>query len=103
MNICPKCGLPKELCTCEEIKTSESIKIYSEKRKFGKFVTIVKGVDKGNMENMATILKKSLGCGGTIRKENNGDEIIELQGDHKSRIVGILVKAGFSRDIIKVI
>ena len=35
--ICPKCGLPKELCVCETIaKEEQRIKVRSEKRKFGK-------------------------------------------------------------------
>lgn len=102
MSICPKCGLPKELCTCKKIITSEGIRIHSEKRKFGKFVTIIEGIDNDNMENTATLLKKLLGCGGTIRKDNNNNKIIELQGDHKSRIVDVMAKIGFSRDIIKI-
>lgn len=102
MGICPKCGLPEELCTCKEIKTSECINVYSEKRKFGKIVTMVRGVDKENVERVTLFLKRALGCGGVVRRDDNGSEVIELQGNHKSRIVDILVKAGFSKDIIKV-
>ena len=33
-NICPKCGLPRELCICETIaKEGQRIKIKAEKRK----------------------------------------------------------------------
>ncbi|MFN3527680.1 MAG: stress response translation initiation inhibitor YciH [Candidatus Altarchaeaceae archaeon] len=102
MSICPKCGLPEELCTCKELITTEGIKVRSEKRKFGKLVTIVEGIDNNNIENIATQLKKSLGCGGTIRK-NNDVKFIELQGDHKSRIADVLAKLGFSKDSIKII
>ena len=49
--ICPTCGLPLELCMCEEIaREQQQIRIYSVKRRYGKVVTIVEGIDSGNID-----------------------------------------------------
>lgn len=96
--ICPKCGLPEELCVCEEIKTTQKIRVYTDKRKFGKVVTIIDGIDRENIDKSATELKKRLACGGTI-KENK----VELQGNHKNRVAAALIDMGFPKDIISVI
>ncbi|OQX22317.1 MAG: hypothetical protein BWK75_01100 [Candidatus Altiarchaeales archaeon A3] len=98
MAICPKCGLPEELCVCKEIKTTEGIKVSFDRRKYRKVVTIIDGVDKENIDNTAREIKRRIGCGGTIRDGN----IIELQGDHKSKIEDVLVKIGFLKETIDV-
>jgi translation initiation factor 1 len=81
--ICTTCGLPKELCVCEQIaKESQKITVKIEKRKFGKKYTIVQGIDEKDidMKNVLKTLKNKLACGGTIKQK-----IIELQGDHKNK------------------
>lgn len=98
MAICPRCGLPEELCVCREIKTTEGINVRFDRRKYRKVVTIIEGVDKENIENTAREIKRRLGCGGTIREGN----IIELQGDHKGKIEDTLVALGFLKDMIVV-
>ena len=46
MEICPKCGLPKQACVCEQIvKSSQKIKVTTEKKRYGKIVTVVTGFD----------------------------------------------------------
>lgn len=97
--ICPTCGLPKEICACEEIaQEQQKIKVYSQERTFGKFVTIVEGLDEDrvDLEEIASKLKKKLACGGTVKKGR-----IELQGDHRSRLEDLLVDMGFSSDTIE--
>ncbi len=97
--ICPTCGLPKEICACEEIaQEQQKIKVYSQERTFGKYVTIIEGLDeeKVDLEDVASNLKKSLACGGTVKEGR-----IELQGDHKSRLEDMLVEMGFSSDMIE--
>ncbi|KXB02088.1 translation initiation factor Sui1 [candidate division MSBL1 archaeon SCGC-AAA261F19] len=96
--ICPTCGLPKEICTCEEIaREQQRIGIYSAKRKFGKIVTIIEGINEKqvDLEDLAKKLKTNLACGGTVK---NGR--IELQGNHKSRVREMLTDMGFSPNMI---
>lgn len=97
MEICPKCGLPKQACVCEQIvKSAQKIKVSTEKKRYGKIVTVVTGFDSGvDVKQITKSLKNELACGGTF-KEN----AIELQGDHTKRIKNILVKLGFDESSI---
>lgn len=97
--ICPNCGLPKDICACETIaKEEERIKITSKKKRFGKAVTIIEGIGKDvSIKDVLKELKTKLACGGTIK---NG--VIELQGDHRKRIKEILVGLGFQSEKIEV-
>lgn len=98
MDICPKCGLPKQACVCEEIAKSEQrITVSTVKRKFGKITTIVSGLGKDiNMKDVARGLKEKLACGGTVKNNT-----IELQGDHRKRVKSILVELGFQESAIQ--
>ena len=96
MEICPKCGLPKQACVCEKIaKGSQKIKVTTEKKRYGKLVTVVSGLDGVDVKDIAKALKNELACGGTHR-----DSEIELQGDHKKKIKEVLVKLGFDAELI---
>jgi len=99
MEICAKCGLPKEACVCEVIaKAEQKIKVIPVKKRYGKFVTLVSGIDpKGiDLRNLAKQLKEMLACGGTIK---NND--IELQGAHVKKVKEKLISLGFSPDSIE--
>lgn len=98
MNICPKCGLIEELCVCGEIGKEEQIlTIRTEKRKFGKIITIVSGFNKEvQIKDIAKELKKKLACGGTVKNQE-----IELQGDHRKKTRKALIEAGFDEEKIK--
>ena len=92
--ICPVCGLVKELCVCETIaKESQKILVYIERKKFNKNYTIVEGIDEKeiDLKDLAKKLKSELACGGTIKGGK-----IELQGEHKQRTKRILVDYGFA-------
>jgi len=97
MDICPKCGLPLQACVCKEIaKTEQRIKIETEKRRFGKIITLVKGLSNDvNMKEIAKTLKSELACGGTVK--NNA---IELQGDHRKKVKPVLIRLGFQEEAI---
>ncbi|HLD54852.1 MAG TPA: stress response translation initiation inhibitor YciH [Candidatus Nanoarchaeia archaeon] len=97
MEICPKCSLPMQACVCEQIvKSSQKIRVTTDKKRYGKIVTVVTGFDKGvDVKKIAKAFKNELACGGTYK----GD-IIELQGDHRKKIKPILVKNGFDEDSI---
>lgn len=99
MEICPKCGLPKEACVCEVIaKESQKIKVYTEKKRYGKMVTMIKGIDQKSVDikGLAKELKSELACGGTVK-----DKEIELQGDHVRKVKEKLTSLGFSKDSIE--
>jgi len=97
--ICPNCGLPKDICACETIaKEEEKIKVSSERKRFGKRVTIIEGISKDvDAKGILKELKTKLACGGTIK-----DNVIELQGDHRRKIREILVRLGFQDDRIEI-
>lgn len=97
--ICPKCGLPKELCVCEIIaKEAQKIKVKIEKRKFGKIITIIEGIDNKeiNLKDLAKKLKSKFACGGTVK--NN---IIKLQGNQLQRTKKTLIELGFDKSSIE--
>ncbi len=92
--ICSTCGLPEELCMCEEIaREQQRIKIFSDRRRYGKVVTIVEGIDEGdiNMEELARTLKTKCAAGGTFK-----DGRIELQGEHRKKVQETLEEMGFT-------
>ncbi len=96
--VCPTCGLPKELCVCETIAQAEQqITVRVVKRRFGKLTTTVEGLDEKtiDLKDLAKKLKNKFACGGTAK---NG--VIELQGNHVEKIKEELVKLGFSADQI---
>lgn len=97
MEICAKCGLPEQACVCEQIvKSSQRIKVTTDRKRYGKIVTVVSGFESEiDVKKIAKSLKNELACGGTSK-----DNIIELQGDHTKRIKPLLVKLGFEEDAI---
>ena len=91
--ICPKCGLPKELCVCEDIaREQQKIIISVDKRRYGKMMTIVDGINPHELDidGLITKLKKKCASGGTIKEGR-----IELQGDHRSKVKETLEEMGF--------
>lgn len=94
----PITGLPKELGAWEEItKENQTIKIYNIKKKFGKVYTVIEGITDVNMKELTKKLKNSLACGGTCKEGK-----IELQGEHKQKVMATLVEAGFAPETIEV-
>lgn len=96
--VCPKCGLVKELCVCETIaKEEQRIKVRVEKRKFGKMITIIEGMNDKEIDvkDVAKKLKEKLACGGTLKRNK-----IELQGNHVERVKKELENMGFAKSSI---
>jgi len=99
-DVCPKCGLARELCVCETIaKEDQRIVVKTEKRKFGKLITIVVGINAKaiDIKEVAKKLKSKFACGGTVK-----DNIIELQGQHRDGVKQELIKLGFAPETIEV-
>lgn len=98
--ICPVCGLPKDLCVCEEIsKEQQRIRIRLETRKWGKKYTVIDGIDSKEMrlDKLAATLKSKCACGGTAKNEQ-----IMLQGDHRDTVRDVLINLGFPIENIEV-
>jgi translation initiation factor 1 len=97
MEICPKCGLPEQACVCEQIvKSSQRIKVTTDRKRYGKIVTLINGFDSGiDVKKIAKSLKNELACGGTSKGGT-----IELQGDHLRKIKPLLIKLGFDEESI---
>ena len=97
MDICPKCGLPTAACVCGEIaKSQQKVVVKTDKRRFGKIITLVSGFDEGvDIKAVAKALKVKRACGGTVK-----DKVIELQGNHQGFIKPILVEQGFAPEQI---
>lgn len=92
-------GLPPEICEQLTIE-QQIIKIRLEKRKFGKDVTIIEGLNERDIDlkRLASELKTKLATGGTYK---NGR--IELQGDHRQVVKKILLEKGFPPENVIVI
>ncbi len=97
MDINPKFGLPTESDVFEEIAKSEQhIKVATEKRRYGKTITLVTGLSRNlDIKGIAKTLKEKLACGGTVK-----NDVIELQGNHRKNVRPILAKLGFPEDSI---
>ena len=96
-DICSVCGLPKELCMCEEIaREQQSVRIYTDSRRYGKIVTVVDGIDSTNIDidDLARKLKNKCAAGGTAKEGK-----IELQGDHKKKVAQTLEEMGFKTEV----
>ena len=100
VEICSVCGLPKDLCVCQEIaKESQKIKIHTEEKKYKKKMTIVEGLDPSiDIEELGKKLKQRLACGGTAK-----DRRIELQGNHAAKAKKILISLNYPEDQIEII
>ncbi|MEM3799664.1 MAG: stress response translation initiation inhibitor YciH [Thermoprotei archaeon] len=80
------------------VKEQQTITVRVERRRFGKEVTIVEGFTGDiDIKSIASKLKAALACGGTAK--NN---YIELQGNHKDKVVPLLVELGFNKEQIYV-
>ncbi len=69
------------------------IRVFIERKgRKGKAVSIVRGVpgDLAAKKQLLKQLKKQLGTGGALK-----DEDIEIQGDHRERIIHFLTKQGY--------
>lgn len=98
VEICPKCGLPVDLCMCDEIgKESQNVVITDERGKYGKLSIVIQGLDPKNVDlkDLAKKLKQKLACGGTAK-----DGIIKLQYKFKEDVKKYLISQGFPEESI---
>ncbi|PYB67715.1 MULTISPECIES: translation initiation factor [unclassified Thermoplasma] len=91
-------GMPKELQPWEGFgRETQAVKIMVDKRRYGKFVTIIEGIDPKteDIEKIAKELKKKVASGGTVKE----GKIIELQGDHRQEVKKYLEDMGFKASV----
>ena len=95
--LCPKCHQLTSTCTCKSEPSAPSkatvVRVGREtKGRRGKGVTTISDLplDEIGLTELATKLKTRLGTGGTVK-----DGRIEIQGDHRDRIVAEFEAMGY--------
>ena len=97
--MCPVCGNPSDLCVCKQESANNPagdgiVRVGREtKGRKGKAVTIITGIplSAAELKRLARELKARCGSGGTVR-----DAIIEIQGDHRDKLIEVLKSKGWS-------
>jgi translation initiation factor 1 len=82
---------------CEEIaREQQSVKIWTDSRRYGKMVTVIEGIDSNDIDinDLARKLKNKCAAGGTAKEGK-----IELQGDHKKKVKEVLEDMGFKTEV----
>lgn len=96
---CVQCRQPRKQCKCLHgadghvlLPKDQPARVNRERRGGGKMVTIITGIHSkpADMAAMLKQFKAQFGAGGTI-----SDGRIELQGDHRDKLVEILRQMGY--------
>ena len=103
---CEKCGKSHAQCDCARGRDgkvldpgAQQIRVRREKRR-GKMVTVATGFSarSDRSDDLTTLLgtlKKKFATGGTLGGEKSAPEI-ELQGDHRDKMVELLKGMGYA-------
>jgi len=77
----------------------QKIKVTVVRKRYGKYVTVINGIDadKIDIKDLIKKLKSELACGGTYKNDQ-----LELQGNHRERVKKILEREGFPSEMIEV-
>lgn len=106
--MCPTCRQPIAQCTCRQqqtavkttavkataVKSDGIVRVSRQtKGRKGKGVTVITGLPlhPDGLAQLAKELKQACGSGGTVR-----DGTIEIQGDHRDRLVAELSRRGYT-------
>jgi translation initiation factor 1 len=96
---CEVCNRPMAQCACPRsesgvilLPNDQPARVGREKRRKGKTVTVITGLDPvaSNLDTILAKLKSACAAGGTI---NEGK--IEIQGDHHEQALSILRDLGY--------
>jgi translation initiation factor 1 len=98
--MCPECRRPVARCVCARTRVSAAprgdgvvrVRRETQGRK-GKTVTTIAGVpwSEARLLELTKELKQGCGAGGSLK-----DGVIEIQGDHRDRIVAALEQRGLT-------
>jgi translation initiation factor 1 len=104
---CEVCSQPVAVCKCPRGRLSgavlkpadQPLRIRREQRR-GKFVTVITGfaqrsAKSDDLPDVVKKLKSSLGVGGTLDSGDGVEPVIELQGDHRDKLVEHFKKLGY--------
>ena len=86
-------GLPDDLLDLDVIdREMTELRVTTDSRRYGKLMTIVSGLDDPELEpkKLLSQLKSKCACGGAYK-----DGHIELQGDHRVKVRGVLEDMDF--------
>ena len=101
---CEQCEKTLDECTCPRdgdgrvlMPSKQHARVRREKRRKGKVVTAVSGLDPvaSDLDALVKELKTKCGAGGTTT-----DEGIEIQGDHRDAVADVLRAAGYPVKVI---
>jgi translation initiation factor 1 len=97
---CEVCEQPMAQCSCPRSESGvvllpkdQPARVGREKRRRGKTVTVITGLDPvaSNLDAILTQLKSACAAGGTIKEGR-----IEIRGDNRERALSILQDLGYS-------
>ncbi len=97
---CQRCAKPLDQCACPRgadgevmLPKDQPARVGREKRRKGKTVTVIAGLDPVASDLRAILgqLKSACAAGGTISQNR-----IEIQGDHRERVLAILRDLGYA-------
>lgn len=97
--LCPGCSQPVAQCRCKALAAAArpagdgTARVSRERQgRGGKTVTVVRGLPLSDAELQALgkALRTACGSGGTAK-----DGLIEVQGDHRERVLALLQQRGF--------
>ncbi|WP_119631889.1 translation initiation factor Sui1 [Methylocaldum marinum] len=96
--MCPACRKPVAECICRQVQSASKsdgkvrVRLETKGRK-GKGVTVISGLplDGADLERLCRQIKQRCGSGGTVK-----DGTIEIQGDHRERIMEDLSGQGWT-------
>ncbi len=96
---CEVCKQPMAQCACPRSESGvvllpddQPARVGREKRRKGKTVTVITGLDNvaSNLDAILAQLKSACAAGGTISERR-----IEIQGNHREQVLSILQNLGY--------
>ena len=96
---CERCERALDVCECPRDASGQvlrpqdqQVRVAREKRRKGKAVTVVQGLDPvaNDLPALLRELKNLCAAGGSIHENQ-----IEIQGEHRERVVALLQQRGF--------
>ncbi|MFB6080351.1 MAG: translation initiation factor [Haloferacaceae archaeon] len=77
--------------TADLDRATQQLTVRTDERRYGKKMVMIEGFEGSvDLQALASELKSALGTGGTVKEGR-----IELQGDHETRVRGLLEERGY--------